>query len=420
MPAWLEAQSPLPLGFGRIEAGTVARGEVRVRAGGREDRSGSIQAVLESRANEPMQLEPIAVMLRVEPLFEGEIVAEVARGRCGEHVRWSLALRNVGDAPAQCVRIGLCTDGAVYVPGSTTLDNALVCDRQGTSPLWNADGLILEDVAPGQSVALACTTALEPGFTDGDESAQARMWLRAAYLDRETIVESAPVTIERSVPVDVMLPYVVRNVTLERRSEERAPTPAISARAVSVRAIPARANEARFGVAFAQHVHSLRGLMRHLWALALLCTDSDGDPYLAALRSSARIALRSVFDRLAIKLRMPHYPVRVHDVLDAAALDALAALGEALLARGDAELARAIASPRLGIRLTAIAQLAAPLEGGDAVPVRRYVETLRRGLEPLDDVAVIDGLVAPQPELDDALDLILATESDTVAQVALA
>ena len=157
-----------------------------------------------------------------------------------------------------------------------------------------------------------------------------------------------------------------------------------------------RSAAAALDAATIRHIRTLGGLMRHVWALAALCGD---DGAFAGIRT----ALRSVFDRLSIKLRMPHYPVTADDVLDPAAIDALAIRPE-------------VTGTTLGARLAAAGELIAALAGApEPAPFAAYRTALVATLSAYDDAALIDALVVPHAALDDALEAVLACEQSGVA-----
>ncbi len=142
-----------------------------------------------------------------------------------------------------------------------------------------------------------------------------------------------------------------------------------------------------------RQLQALRGFIRHLWAIGVLCADASDDGSASDL-SAARAALRSVFDRLVIKLRMPRYPLHADDVLDRPARETLCRLGAA--ASGD------VAS-----MLDHAASLAAG-QADEGAEVDAYRATLRSRLQAVrDDDALIDALSSVDSELDALLDAVL-------------
>ena len=72
------------------------------------------------------------------------------RVNAGERIAYELRLRNSGDGPATNLIVrAVPSNLAVYVPGSTTVNNVSVPDDVGTSALWSQRGLALTDIDPG-------------------------------------------------------------------------------------------------------------------------------------------------------------------------------------------------------------------------------------------------------------------------------
>jgi hypothetical protein len=216
---------------------------------------------------------------------------------------------------------------------------------------------------------------------------------RACCEGRESLFESPSMRLADCGEVPT-LPFTVEGVGLRAVPiPSLAPPPAFAASTSRVR----RTSAASLETAMVSYLCGLEGLMRHLWALAVLCADACEDPALDSHLTASRIALRSVFDRLAIKLRMPHYPVLPDDVLDPAAEDALEACG--------------IVPGTLGTRLAHATQLLAS-EREEYPEFVAYRNVLRATLEGLrDDAALIDALVAAQPALDARLDAVMERET---------
>ena len=380
VPPWL-ACSPLPVAIGTLEAGASVTVHATARAIGFERRCGTIGIRLVARDLAPVALEPVPIEILVEPLFGGSISARVAgEPQPGERVEWELRFTNAGDARAGEVRVALAFAGAVYAPGSTTIDGAQLIDVHGSSPLWTAGGLVFAGVDPQTTIAIECAAIVDAG------AGAATLWARILCDGREVLIESAPLAIADAVAGPPELPYAVRGARLQAGGL-RAPVPRPAATGLT------RSFEARLDPPALGHLASLRGLMRHLWALAVLCSDA---PHVNA----TRIALRSVFDRLSIKLRMPHYPVGPDDVIDPAAREALAGLG--------------IVDPRLGEKLAGAAGLIAAGEPFSEEPFANYREALAASLRELDDSPLIDALVVSCPGLDEKLDAALALEAGAV------
>jgi hypothetical protein len=289
------------------------------------------------------------------------------------------------------------------------LDGFALLDTLGTSPVSCEDGLVMEAVPPGCSVTVGCALNLDAQ----SEHAVVRALLR--FHGDEIALESEPVPISRALQPAPALGFLVRNARFRRDAvlaEPRLTIPAIVASDAGkiVPQTPDSATDVRstaLDAAAVRHLAGLPGLMRHLWATAALFADAGDDELRAQRLAAARVALRSVFDRLSIKLRMPQYRIAPEDVLDPAAWGALATLEEIepgepgkALAGGLLCAVRAIA-PHRGDPLAAAAAAS-------------YREVLRSQLNGCSDKVIIDALHRPQASLDEALDAVLACEADAV------
>jgi len=326
------------------------------------------------------------VFARNQPRLEGAIepqgYADVAVAP-GERADWRLRLVNAGGAHADFT-IALHVAGGVYLPGSTRIEGARALDVAGTSPLWSRDGMRIERLQRGTVLTLEFATIGNMG------AGAMNVLARAQCEGRESLFESPAIKIADCSDAPE-LPFTIDGVALRiiAMPSLTAPPSVISRRL--------RSGAATLEAPMASYLAGLSGLMRHLWALAILCADSCEDPATESHLIVSRIALRSVFDRLAIKLRMPHYPVRADDVLDPAAQDALDASG--------------IAAGTLGTRLACAAQLIAS-ERDEYLEFAAYRDALCATLQGLhDDAALIDALVAAQPALDARLDAVIERET---------
>jgi len=300
----------------------------------------------------------------------------------GERVDWRMYLMNAGGADAD-LTLALHVSGGFYQVGSSRLDGARVLDAGGASPLWSRDGIRIEGLRAGSGLCLEFATLADAG---------ARMYVlaRVRCEGRETLFESPAIPLTDRTEA-ASFPFRLHGVAARREG-----APALEMAEAPPAPRMYRSHAALFEPPAATYLGSLDGLMRHLWALAVLCADSCDDPDFQPQLSLNRIALRSVFDRLAIKLRMPHYPVRADDILDPASQDALAACG----IHGDS----------IGLRLARAAQLVAP-EREEYPELGAYRDALRATLEGLRDDALIDALVVTQPELDACLDAVVERET---------
>lgn len=300
----------------------------------------------------------------------------------GERVHWRMYLMNAGGADAD-LTLALHVSGGVYQAGSSRLDGARVIDAGGASALWSREGIRIEGLPAGSGLCLEFATLADAGTT-------MHVLARACCDGRETLFESPAIALADPGEA-ASFPFRVHGVAARRDG-----VPALEMALAPAAPRMYRTNSAAFEPPAARYLASLEGLMRHLWALAILCADGCDDPDIRPPLSFNRIALRSVFDRLAIKLRMPHYPVRADDVLDPAAGDALAACG--------------IHGESLGLRLARAADLIAP-EREEYPELGAYRDALRATLEGLRDEALIDALIVAQPELDARLDAVVECET---------
>ena len=338
-------------------------------------------------ADADLELGESHLVARNHPRLEGSIEAVESADLTvapGQRVDWCLRVVNAGGAHAD-FRLGLHVAGGVYLPGSTRIEGARLLERGGTSPLWSRDGMGIEGLRRGEGLRLEFATIADA------QGASLSVLARACCQGRESLFESPAMRLCDCGEVPT-LPFTVADVALRSVA-----VPTFAAPPVSSGTRMRRSPAARLEASTATYLNGLDGLMRHLWALAVLCADACDDQPLEVQLAANRIALRSVFDRLAIKLRMPHYPVLADDVLDPAAEDALDACG--------------IAAGALGARLANATQLIAA-ERDEYPEFAAYRTALRATLEGLhDDATLIDALVAAQPALDARLDAVVEHET---------
>lgn len=300
----------------------------------------------------------------------------------GERAAWCVRLVNAGGALADFT-IALHVAGGAYLPGSTRIEGARALDAGGTSPLWSRDGMRVERLQRGAGMTLEFATVADAG------AVAMSILARASCEGRESLFESPAIRLADCSEVPT-LPFIVEGLALRRIEPPHFVAPAPSSPRMH------RSAASALEAVMASYLRGLDGLMRHLWALAVLCADTCDDPDLDVHLKVSRIALRSVFDRLAIKLRMPHYPVRADDVLDSSAVDALDACG--------------IGAGALGTRLSHATQLIGS-ERDEYPEFASYRDALRATLADLrDDAAFIDALVKAQPALDERLDALVERE----------
>jgi hypothetical protein len=299
------------------------------------------------------------------------------------------------------------TDHAVYVAGSTTLDGRALLDRGPGSPLAG-DGLLLRGVPAGAQIALAwsmladagsCEGALELAgelVVDGDARAfdpvQVAVRPREAFAARPaglayhvdactlapdgTLVPDRPVVPEETpafhrttlpdgtpvadmtpvdgVPVDGALHFTVDAPECEPPhavpEEISAPSMIAAADGQAAFTFALRLDGARLEE-IARLLHGARGsgLAAHLLAVCALFPERETseDVLVASALGAAHDALRDVFDRLFVKLRIPGFDVAASDLEDPALRRALVRLFERLLTARPGGDALAGASGRL-------------------------------------------------------------------------
>ena len=232
--------------------------------------------------------------------------------------------------------------GARYVCGSTTVDGRLVLDRDSASALHGA-GLRLYDVPAGTRVRLAWSLIVDvvtggPLHIGGSSDADGvrAPWEPAAitahagdafavrpagvayHVDARTV---SPATVQpelRTAPPGEAAPRAVETEVVARLNG------ALHAPSWSVRVDGARAD------VLERALGSLRGntLASHVLALRTFLPDgADSDDSVQSLAlAELHAAVESVFERLAIKLRIPGFNVDCSDLEDPAMRRALVAL----------------------------------------------------------------------------------------------
>jgi hypothetical protein len=260
--------------------------------------------------------------------------------------------------------------GARYVPGSTLLGGRSLLDRAGTSPLAG-DGLLLRGVAAGTRVSAAWTLLADPTVCDEaliveaglDVDGEERLCepIAVHVRGREAFATrpgGLPYHVEACV-IDVGSPAIAP----ETRSPAIAPegfesprettsTEASQASAfvedsmlqtlpVGPPQLPPDGDDAftfslRLDAAPLDDVARLLdaggGLVSHILALRVFLADGEtsGDLGVASALDGVGQALRDVFDRLFVKLRIPGFDVTCDDVDDVVLRSAMIGLFERL------------------------------------------------------------------------------------------
>ena len=255
---------------------------------------------------------------------------------------------------------------ARYVTGSTRVNGHVVVDGPAGPPLFAVEGLPLHGIPAGSEIAIAWS-AIADGSGDVHVSA-------TVDADGTTHSSTAPPVAVAAQPPFVQrpddLPFYIGHPTLWQ--------PPIAAPNVGPPAVPA----IRFGVRLdatrrATIVRMLcgtrGGIVAHLPLLAALFPDTVDahDARLADALAHAGENVRSVYERLFVKLRIPGYDVGPYDLEDTPTRAALVALLD-----GAASIVPVPLEPFADLTLTlepaalrdARARLAeAPLGGVDAV-----------------------------------------------------
>jgi len=310
-----------------------------------------------------------------------EVAAQLvaaAAARSGE--RLDVRLRATGKGPIQTLRVRPRSHAAaVYVAGSTTVNGHAVVDGVEGPPLFTRDGLALHDVPAGTFVEIGWS--LLPR-TPGELIVAIDVEANGIAVD----VEPLTVTIADAPPFGARpsaLPFHIDAATVGDFSitapytGEAALLP-VPAAATAIDALPAapdpsgpeawtlappevpaddtsafpaaRATLTAWltldAVRSAAIVRVLRGsrgpgMISHVPALAVLFPNAiaAGDPALDVTFAVAAEAIRGIYERLFVKLRIPGYDVTPGDLEDAATRRELLALLERIDAAGDPDVA---------------------------------------------------------------------------------
>jgi hypothetical protein len=314
------------------------------------------------------------------------------RGRVGQ--RLDIRLHCLADAAIERLRVRPRPHGgAVYVAGSTTVNGYAIVDGVDGPPLLLGDGLALYDIPPGTGVEVAWS--LVPRSA-GD-------LLLAVDLDANGVpidLPDARVPISDAVPFGARpnaMPFHIDAATVADHGEPLEP-PALAP--VGAPATPIERAPAILPMTFVlQHtldperlvaVHRVligartSGLIGHLPAIAVLLPTAIGaDPAVTIALSRANDAIRGVYERLFVKLRIPGYAPAPFDLEDNAARRELGAFLRAAAATtplppyDGADLRVTLSSSAIAAALDALAD--APL--GGAAALTTIASVLPRGGE---------------------------------------
>lgn len=216
-------------------------------------------------------------------------------------------------------------DGARYVSGSTRIDGRALLDRAQQSPLAER-GLTLHAVPAGTRIVLAWTLLADPSASGEHVAVTVEYDADGA---RRSIVSRAIAIRPRDAfgvrPAG--LPYHVDACTADL-AQERSAADAPVAPALPPSGTPLRGDTIVVGFPasperLAEIARLLRGteqrqLVAHVLALRALFPDEEmsGSAVLGDALAGARDALRDVFDRLFVKLRIPGFAAVAEDLED--------------------------------------------------------------------------------------------------------
>ncbi|MDP9019170.1 MAG: hypothetical protein M3N19_12725, partial [Candidatus Eremiobacteraeota bacterium] len=144
--------------FGDIAAKTTHEARVTMRLLRAKSGTGSrmLEAMLYGRGMSAIAFKPLDIATFAQPQFESGAQLRSTPHEsvnAGERISYDLFVRNTGDGPAnQLIARAIPSNLAVYVPGSTTVNGAVVPDDVGISALWSQRGLVLTEIDPSVEV----------------------------------------------------------------------------------------------------------------------------------------------------------------------------------------------------------------------------------------------------------------------------
>ena len=348
------------------------------------------------------------------PVDAALIVAEAIR--VGQRLDVRLRCAAAGALESLCVRPRP-HSGAVYVAGSTTVNGYAIVDGVDGAPLLLGEGLALYDIPAATNVEIAWS--LLPR-TPGDLLVAVDVKANGAAVD----VADAHVRIGDAMPFGPRpnaLPFHIDAATVADPTAAPAASPEAPAAPFDVRAEARLLERARAtvpslpavgGTFVLQHaldpariaaIHRVLigsrgpGIVGHLPAIAvLLPTGIGADPAVNDALDAAANAIRGVYERLFVKLRIPGYDVSPFDLEDNATRRELTAFfraacaGTALPPYGNAELRGTLTTSALlafgdalieaplggPVALAAIGALLPRGGDGELVALGAYVEAL--------------------------------------------
>ena len=292
--------------------------------------------VLYAGEREALVLPPADCARRPDLAAAFEVPPEVVCGAVVP-VRLTIAAHEAIDALDVRALETACT----YVPGSTTIDGRTVAESD--APTHLVRGLRLRGIDAGVRIALGwsllVTEVPAGGAFEVNVSLRFHGERRDVTSDRVAVREREPYLGGWE-----GAGYVVDALPADRDPAWNAPPPARQhAEAPALQAVVAPASDDDgFTFAFRSDWHDAArrllqggeddGLLRHILALRALFPDREFPPdgELASALAGARTALRDVFDRAFVKMRIPGFPVAAEDIEDSPLRLALTALFEAV------------------------------------------------------------------------------------------
>jgi len=342
------------------------------------------------------------------PVEAALVVADAARA--GQ--RLDIRLRAVADGALETLRVRPRPhSGAVYVAGSTAVNGYAIVDGVDGPPLLLGDGLALYDIpagtiaeigwsllprTPGELVvavdleANGVAVEIAPALVRISDAVPfgARPRALPFHIDAATVADAAAHPVLLDPPATIPAAGETAGpagIAGDAPAEPRpAPRPATAAPAGTF-VLQHRLDEARLD-AIRRVLRGSRGpgIVGHLPAFAvLLPTGIGADPAVNAALAAATDAIRGVYERLFVKLRIPGYDVSPFDLEDNATRRELAgffrsaASGTALPPYGSADLRVTVSSSALAATRDALAD--APL--GGPVALAAIASLLPRGGE---------------------------------------
>lgn len=347
------------LSFGEVLPGAQARARLGLRLlrGLAKEYPVTLDAVLTADAMVPVPLARLTIATMAEPDFSvGTLRSEPLETiDVGETIDWVLHVRNGGDGPARHATVSVARpDSLIYVPNSTTVNDVPIRDVGALPAFAAARGIVLNDVDPGVEAVVRWRDVVHNGLPAGETIVvTARVCYDGeredAILSGELRVRATPEFANAIAGLPFGLDGMIgpslggpRALTEERFLELPPATPVAdsngSGHAIAAASYPAIADtggtalahgfdEGGAGVGFCAAFSTERlsravrfldearfdGTISHLFALRALLPDAIGDAPATPL-AALRELLRGEFDRLFIKLRLPHYAIVARDV----------------------------------------------------------------------------------------------------------